>query len=169
MDVNQNVRMSDAPKLCTTSGESVEAVRAKQLEEGNDGQHSSYVVLCPDERAKGFVRPYRDSYRHAGIRPKYPLADLRVDQESLLNFGYAKFEAYPEGSPESQGGTCTGRYWTMADLSSGCGSTTMMGRALSETYARDPKFYGSTFCCACNQHFPVEEFVWTADGQVVGS
>jgi hypothetical protein len=22
-----------------------------------------------------------------------------------------------------------------------------MGRALSETYARDPKFYGATFCC----------------------
>jgi hypothetical protein len=44
-----------------------------------------------------------------------------------------------------------------------------MGRSLSETYARDPSFYGATFCVHCNKHFPVAEFVWTADGQQVGS
>jgi hypothetical protein len=43
------------------------------------------------------------------------------------------------------------------------------GRALSETYARDPKFYGATYCCACRMHKPVAEFTWTADGAVVGS
>lgn len=51
----------------------------------------------------------------------------------------------------------------------GCGTVTTMGRALSETYARDPTFYGATFCCGCNRHLPVAEFVWTADGQEVGS
>jgi hypothetical protein len=29
-----------------------------------DGQQEGYVVLSPEERAKGFVRPYRDAYRH---------------------------------------------------------------------------------------------------------
>lgn len=28
------------------------------------GQQKGYVVLSEDERAKGFVRPYRDSYVH---------------------------------------------------------------------------------------------------------
>lgn len=28
------------------------------------GQQKGYVVLTPAERAKGFVRPYRDAYRH---------------------------------------------------------------------------------------------------------
>jgi len=55
------------------------------------------------------------------------------------------------------------------DLESGCGSVTTMGRALSETYARDPTFYGATFCVSCNKHYPVAEFTWTADGMQVGS
>lgn len=28
------------------------------------GQQKGYVVLADEERAKGFVRPYRDAYRH---------------------------------------------------------------------------------------------------------
>lgn len=50
-----------------------------------------------------------------------------------------------------------------------CSTVTKMGTALSETYARDPNFYTSTFCCSCAAHFPVAEFVWTADGLAVGS
>jgi len=75
------------------------------------GQHEAYWVLSSEERAKGFVRPVRRSYRH------------------LV-----------------------------------CGVVTTMGLALAETYARDPTFYGSTFCVACRGHFPVGEhgeFVWT--------
>lgn len=49
-----------------------------------------------------------------------------------------------------------------------CGTETTMGLAISETYARDPKYYGSTFCVACKGHFPVSEFMWP-DGSVVGS
>jgi hypothetical protein len=49
-------------KLCTTGGNSVESARESQTNE--TGQHESYIVLCPDERAKGFVRPYRNAYKH---------------------------------------------------------------------------------------------------------
>jgi len=159
----------DRNALCTTDGRTVAEARASQTNE--TGQHPSYIVLCEEERAKGFVRPYRDRYRHVGERPKYPLLDLTPEQhERYDQFGrYVKFEAYPEGSPESNGGSSIGRYWTAAQLSSGCGTVTTMGRALSETYARDPKFYGATFCCGCNRHLPVAEFVWSADGARVGS
>jgi hypothetical protein len=109
-----NLPPADRSKLCTTDGRSPADARASQTNE--TGQHQSYIVLCEDERKKGFVRPYRDSYRHTT-----------------------------------------------------CSTVTTMGRALSETYARDPGFYGATFCCGCNRHLPVSEFVWTADGQQVGS
>lgn len=79
-------------------------------------QSEVYLVLSEEERAKGFVRPYRDAYKHRT-----------------------------------------------------CGSVTIMGRALSETYARNPHFYGSTYCCTCAMHRPVDEFTWEADGQQVGS
>lgn len=49
-----------------------------------------------------------------------------------------------------------------------CGATTSMGLAIAETYARNPKFYGSTYCVSCRMHRPVGEFVWL-DGSTVGS
>lgn len=128
-------------QICTTSGEAPSATRARQRDEGNVGQHSSYVVLCEEERQKGFVRPYRDSYRHIG----------HLERLERLN-----------GSPGID----------PADLEhrvGGCGTVTTMGRALSETYARDPTFYGETFCVRCNAHFPVAEFTWSKDGEQVGS
>ena len=50
----------------------------------------------------------------------------------------------------------------------GCGTVTTMGSPLAETYARDPKFYGATYCAGCKMHLPVAEFHWE-DGEVVGS
>lgn len=50
-----------------------------------------------------------------------------------------------------------------------CGHETRMGLALCETYARDPYFYGATFCVQCNKHLPVGEFTWVEDGAIVGS
>lgn len=129
------------------------------------GQNKVYLVLSQAERAKGFVRPVRSSYRHVGIRPRYPLRDLTADEaERTKGRNYVKYEPYPE----SERPAC-GRYWTAADLQSGCGTETTMGMALSETYARDPGFYGATYCCGCMRHLPVKEFVWTADGEPVGS
>lgn len=43
---------------------------------------------------------------------------------------------------------------------------TTMGLALSETYARDPNFYGATYCCTCSMHRPVVEFRWVVDGHI---
>lgn len=71
-------------------------------------QHDVYLVLSDDERAKGFMRPYRDTYKH-------------VD---------------------------------------GCGAITTMGRPIAETYARQPAFYGATYCVGCRMHKPVAEFRW---------
>lgn len=75
------------------------------------GMQNSYLVLSADERARGFVRPVRNSYLHTA-----------------------------------------------------CGAVTTMGDALAETYARDPHFYGGTYCASCRNHFPVGEsgdFIWT--------
>lgn len=132
-----------------------------------NGQFERYAVLPEAERAKGFVRPFRDAYKHIGVKPTCPLRDLTPEeQQRYAAYRYVKFEAYPESrSP------VVGRYWTEDDLQAQqrCGTVTTMGRELSETYARDPGYYGSTFCCACGKHFPVAEFVWVADGEVVGS
>lgn len=53
-----------------------------------------------------------------------------------------------------------------------CGTTTRMGQAIAETYARNPAFYGATFCCTCKNHFPVGssgEFVWENTNIKVGT
>lgn len=101
--------MSDE-NVCSTSGESPNKVRAEQTEP--TGQHKAYVILCDAERKKGFVKPYRTSYRHQK-----------------------------------------------------CGTITTMARTIAETYARDPHFYGATFCCACNVHLPLYQFTWEPDGE----
>lgn len=88
----------------------------RSTNEDGTGMNSVYLVLSNEELAKGFVRPYRDSYSHDN-----------------------------------------------------CGKTTTMGWKLSETYAANPKFYGGTFCSFCNAHYPVDQFRWTKDNEVVGS
>lgn len=54
-----------------------------------------------------------------------------------------------------------------------CGTVTTMGQAIAETYARNPQFYGATYCVSCAQHLPVGpegEFVWDdGSGQRVGT
>lgn len=80
------------------------------------GMQKGYVVLTPEERAKGFVRPVRDIYKHTA-----------------------------------------------------CGTTTVMGRSIAETYARQPSFYSGTFCAHCRSHFPLDQFTWLDDGSQVGS
>ena len=51
-----------------------------------------------------------------------------------------------------------------------CGAITTMSQILAETYARDPSFYGATFCTRCSMHKPVSEFEWDDDsGEKVGS
>jgi hypothetical protein len=93
------------------------------------------------------------------------LTDEEKDKHS--RFGYVKYEAYPESKPP-----IIGRYWAQKDLDSinnGCGTVTRMGKELSETYARDPQYYGSTFCCGCCDHLPIREFTWEGTNERVGS
>jgi hypothetical protein len=128
-------------------------------------QNEVYLVLSEEERAKGFVRPYRDTYVHVGQQPKYPLRDFTEKEAASVAAGYVKFEDYPEEMRP-----LVGRSWTQAELDRPvCGGVTTMGRALSETYARDPHFYGLTYCCACQMHRPVAEFVWKGTQDRVGS
>lgn len=166
--------MSDSPRSKVTSdghppAPGLELASAPQPINPATGQHGAYWVLPPEEIAKGFVRPLRNSYRHVGpAGPEYPLRDLTDEEHRRYHmYGYAKAEDYP---PERE--PLVGRFWTQVDLNAvgrGCGTITTMGPALAETYARDPKFYGATFCCACRGHFPVAEFRWTADNTEVGS
>jgi hypothetical protein len=49
-------------------------------------------------------------------------------------------------------------YWHVT-----CGDITTMAQSIAETYARDPRFYGSTYCTTCRMHRPVGvdgEFYW---------
>jgi hypothetical protein len=134
----------------------------------DNGQQQDYVVLMPEERTKGFVRPVRRSYRHVGPSgPQHPLRDLDPATEGhFAASGYVKFEQYPEGSRSR------GRFWEQEQLDAvgkGCGTVTTMGHAIAETYARDPKLYGGTFCCGCGKHLPVDEFVWEGTNERVGT
>jgi hypothetical protein len=53
-----------------------------------------------------------------------------------------------------------------------CGTVTSMPQAIAETYARQPSYYGSTFCCGCRDYFPVGaagQFLWDdGSGEKVG-
>lgn len=104
-----------------------------------NGQQKDYVVLSEEERAKGFVRPVRDSYLHVGLNPEMSVVEKT---------GYALLIKPGAGA---------------------CGTRTGMHKAIAETYARVPEFYGSTFCVNCKEHFPVDQFVWEGTNEQVGS
>lgn len=126
-------------------------------------QHDAYLILSDEERSKGFVRPVRRSYQHVGVTPKYPLRDLTEEEKVRYSgFNYVKFEQYPESESP-----LVGCYWTAKRLRH-CGAVTTMALPLCETYARDPKFYGATFCANCGGHFPVAEFRWIEAGGDLG-
>jgi hypothetical protein len=75
-------------------------------------QNKVYLVLSDDELAKGYVKPYRTSYKHLT-----------------------------------------------------CGTSTKMAHEIAATYARDPWFYGATYCVHCQKHRPLIEFIWEPDGE----
>lgn len=131
-----------------------------------DGQQKGYIALSAEERAKGFVRPIRYSYKHVGRRPTYPTRPLTDEEaEKYKDDGYVLYEEYPEGIK-------LGRFLTAKDLASGCNTVTYMSAPLAETYAREPSFYSVTFCSHCRFHFPVGadgEFVWDGTDIRVGT
>jgi hypothetical protein len=61
-------------------------------------------------------------------------------------------------APRASSGRYAGRTGTRS-----AATVTTMGQALAETYARNPGFYGATYCVHCGQHRPVGadgEFYW---------
>lgn len=54
-----------------------------------------------------------------------------------------------------------------------CGEVTTMSLDIAETYARNPHFYGATYCATCRVHRPVGsngEFYWNNEpGNKVGT
>lgn len=164
--------MAETPRTTLSDGTQVYPEHVNKITEGpRKGQQQGYIVLAEEERAKGFVRPVRHSYRHVGRQAPANLRDLTPEEhERYDQYGYLKYEEYgPERSP------ILGTFWTretLDRLGKGCGSVTTMGQTLAETYARDPRFYGSTFCCGCGAHFPVGEtgeFVWDGTDERVGT
>lgn len=145
-------------------------------ESKENGQNECYLVLSEEEIAKGFTRPFRDSYVHVGEKPEegtiVSLEEGLVDcsdwakGEYTEENGYVGYLEYPESKYP-----VTGRFLKQKDVegNKGCGTVTKMNRTISETYARDPKFYGSTFCVGCGTHLPVSEFTWDGTDELVGS
>lgn len=135
---------------------------------GPDQQNKVYLVLSDEELAQGFTRPLRSSYIHTGETFSLGSTTRPLDaeqQERYNDYGYVLYEEYP-----SNGSPAVGRFWTqkMLDAQKGCGTLTIMADKLSATWARDPHFYGATWCCGCHQHLPVGQFTWE-DGTLLGS
>jgi hypothetical protein len=167
--IEEEVPPVDRTARTTLHGTPVEDIPAKHAAQPV-GMHDDYIVLTEEERAKGFSRPVRRSYKHVGpAGPKYPLRDLTTEEhERYDKFKYFKFEKYPDDHS-------SGRFWTeeqLANVGKGCGTVTTMGLALAETYARDRSFYGATFCVGCRVHLPIGEhgeFVWEGTNERVGT
>ena len=122
-------------------------------------QNQAYLVLSKEELAKGFVRPVRTSYIHVGLKKPANLRDLTEEENTRYSqFEYFKYEKYPESDSSVTGRYCTKKQ--LAKVENGCQEITRMSREIAETYARNPKFYGATYCVGCQMHLPVEEFVW---------
>lgn len=84
------------------------------------------------------------------------------------------FENAPAPQPLVESGQ-HGAYWVLSDEERKrdwvrplrtsyrhlkCYADTSMSTKIAETYARDPRFYGNTFCSYCKDHRPVSEFIW---------
>jgi len=138
------------------------------------GMHTDYWILSEEERQKGFVRPVRRTYIHVGRRlPGEPRPLTDEEKERYKNYDYAAF--IPNDDPDS---SILGTFIKQKDLDTrkgdlygGCGVATSMSQPIAETYARQPSFYGRTYCVHCQTHLPVGEqgeFVWE-DGTRVGT
>jgi len=156
----------DTENIATTDGAAVDLGNPNGTLKSN-GQYERYLVLSEEERSKGFVRPLRQTYVHVGIAPTYETRPLTPEElEEHGKYEYVLYEEYPKNSDSC----LVGRFWTQRQLDSvNCGAVTGMSKDIAETYARNPNFYGNTFCIGCGKHFPVEEFVWEGTEERVGS
>lgn len=137
-------------------------------------QNEVYLVLSEDEISKGFIRPVRTSYVHIGKKIKgVPESLSKDDIEKYKDEDWVAFAKNPDYPAID---SYTGTYLTKNDVDTfdnglvgGCGAVTVMNQTISETYARNPKFYGSTYCMGCKKHLDVNEFIWDKTNEKVGS
>lgn len=135
----------------------------------NEGQNEVYLVLPEEELQKGFVRPFRDQYIHKGLSVCGKIVDPDENLGRLRKVCVMPHNHEDDCIVFKTLDQSTHAKILETHLLGGCGAVTNMVQKLSETYARDPKFYDATFCVGCNKHLPVAEFRWTKDDQVVGS
>lgn len=143
---------------------------------GEGRQNESYIVLSEEERGNGFVRPVRNSYKHLGPFYQYweeiELLDENMDFNDKIYV--ATVPVLKRGLGIAVGRTyLTQKEVDMIKATKGyrsmCGTITKMAKYIAETYARDPHFYGSTWCMSCRDHINVGEFVWEGTDEKVGS
>lgn len=136
-----------------------------------------YLVLSEEERAKGFVRPVRTAYVHIGRSlSHYKGIHRMLSEDEQKEYPDKKYVAVMTSLEKEDGSFLGGSYVTQEELEAyqfgkrigGCNFPTSMGIALAETYARDPNFYGSTYCSFCRKHLPVSEFRWLHTDIIVG-
>ncbi len=156
-----------APKTTLTDGSPVTPDH-KDINPAT-GMQKGYVVLSEAERAKGFVRPVRTKYVHTGKAYGKKLRSLTPEEHKSFNSDgnggiYDDPWIWAEELPEGRR-----QLYTEKDMEKGCGAVTIMNQALAETYARNPRFYGGTFCVGCKAHLPLAEFRWDGTDEVVGS
>lgn len=135
-----------APADAATSARPLKAGRGALTTDPLDPRLGHGVDTAPVQQHETYLVLSEDERRKGFVRP------LR---RSYVHVGIAGTEQ-SRGASKAPGGHA-------------CGVQTRMGLALCETYARQPDFYGATYCVGCSMHLPVDEFVWDPDGARVGS
>lgn len=82
---------ADHSKVASLRGTPVDELRVQQSTQPI-GQHDDYIVLTDEERAKGFMRPVRFSYRHVGVPDGSPRSGLGCN--SMTTMGRIIAETY---------------------------------------------------------------------------
>ena len=147
---------------------------------GEGQQNKAYLVLSEEEIAQGFVKPVRNRYVHVGSNQNVNWKNIHriLDEDEKKEYSDKGYVAVMTVIMNDDGSFKGGTYVTQEELDAwknhkligGCGTKTLIAREIAETYARDPHFYGSTWCMGCGKHLPVNEFIWD-DGseELVGS
>jgi hypothetical protein len=157
----------------TTDRNDPRLIRKEIDNNGKVPQNEVYLVLSNDEINKGFIRPLRQSYIHVGRKMN--------DGIELLDNPYIADNGNVYTALANiviDGKKLGGKYLTESELNEyndrngyigGCDTLTKMNITIAETYARDPDFYGATYCCGCQKHLPLSEFIWEGTNDIVGS
>ena len=122
---------------------------------------AAYLYRFLSDRRRRRIRVTSD-----GIRPRSGLE--RASAPAPIDPSTGQNEAYwvlpPEDRARGFKRPLRTEYWHNR-----CGTITSMSSDIAETFARDPGFYGTTFCVECRGQFPIGkngEFYWV-DGDEI--